>query len=289
MHFTLPWYVGSSALSVRRLSPSTIRLSCRFAFRLSPFERTGVSSWYGAPRWKFSTKTRPLNWSDGMAGCVQRRSVHPAAADPHSGYHAARRRAPSAPDGSASGPRSEAPAAVVPRRATRPRTRPAATSATPSTAARPTGSPRPPRRPPRRRTAKRRSGPSVPPRDDSDRAKRPARAPRPCAPPRGSRCSAPGPGNCAMRSARRPSSPVRSGRPAVRHGRIRAPAPSGSRTTSSMIDQTACVRKVNHRSDTRSAAWATRRERSPARRRSCRSGLPPRLRPTSAAPSARSR
>ena len=72
-HFTLPWYVGSSALSARRLSPSTIRLSCRLAFRLRPFERTGVSAWNGAPRWKFSTKTRPLNWSDGMAGCVQRR------------------------------------------------------------------------------------------------------------------------------------------------------------------------------------------------------------------------
>ena len=36
MHLTLPWYVGSSAFNAAKLSPSTIRLSCRLAFGLSP-------------------------------------------------------------------------------------------------------------------------------------------------------------------------------------------------------------------------------------------------------------
>ncbi len=127
-------------------------------------------------------------------------------------------------------PRSEE-SVVMPLRSGPRRIRPALTSAKPWTEARPADNPHPPRHRRYRQTTRRRSGLPVPQRDDSDRARLPARARRPCGLQRDSQYSAPAPGNCAAWSERenRPSSHVPTCRPAFRRGRNRIHALSRNR------------------------------------------------------------
>ena len=149
---------------------------------------------------------------------------------------------------------------VMPLRSRPRRIRPAATIAKPWTKARPADNPHPPRHRRYRQTTRRRSGHPVPQRDDSDRARLPARARRPCGLRRDFRYSASGPVNCAGWSGR--ENRLSSLRPDLPANFSRRSKPN-SRTfkksaTSSVMDKPPGVRKVNHKSDTRSAACATR-------------------------------
>src|SRR3989338_6359855 len=76
MHFTLPAYVGRSALRHIRLSPWMMRLSSSDTFFAALFFGCGISSWYGTVRWWFCTVDFPLNWSMAIGGCRTNRPPH---------------------------------------------------------------------------------------------------------------------------------------------------------------------------------------------------------------------
>ena len=140
------------------------------------------------------------------------------------------------------------------------RTRPAATSVTPSTAARPTENPQPPIRRRCRRTARRRLALPGRLQGDSDRATPPTRARRLGGLPPDSLCSAPEPVNFETRPRTWKSTiQPRPDRPASLSERSNRNSRSSRKSaTSSVMDWTACARNVNHKSETRKAACATR-------------------------------